>query len=655
MPALGYDNRPQSARPPIDLGWRVSWLGLRWSAALVLVVLAGAQPAHCQYTWGSSSNYVNITEAKVERLSNAIRIILQADGTLTANASESFFAYDQRRRRYLPAQLQRFPISLYNARSQVGRYVDVGIYPVSHITLSVPADAQEGVGLEVALFTYIPAQIGAMQQNDSVAEWGRYNIVVPVQVDLILSDDRRQLIITVHSDRQYEAELDAGARAAGPLRESMMVEPCAEGLTLRTVNAPFGDVIAEVSRLADQPIVVSPSIDRRVTANLPHMAVDELLRAVCSSACLELDEHGGTYYISQGDVVDVSSYWSASVRKVRLQNISVGDAIKLLPDFALRYVKTDVESNTLIAYGPESFLDKIERDIRALDQKGKQLRVRMVVLQSERSQSITRTLNALFERGTTSVSLTPVSGSIQVGVVTEKLDHILVDLRHLLEDESVQTDVRPSVTVLSGSEATVFVGKRQYYQSVRESWRGIRVQLSSVDVGVRVSTSPWTGDGRTITVPFEISADNLIGRTAEGAPIVAQQQADGSLRILAGNTIVVGGLRTRTVEKTRDSLSPLASAPLVGDLLTDTDEESALTDVIVFLSVEEAKVNEISSDLPSQAAASNPATAGATGSHPSSQQVGTMGLRAPRTAPPGAPAPAPTFQDLGSAFKVARS
>ncbi len=654
MPALGYDNRPHSGRPPMEIGRRVLWPGLRWSAVLVLVVLAGAQPAHCQYTWGSSSNYVNITEAKVERLSNAIRIILQADGTLTANASGSFFAYDQRRRRYLPAQLQRFPISLYNARSQVGRYVDVGIYPVSHITLSVPAEAQEGVGLEVALFTYIPAQIGAMQQNDSVADWGRYNIVVPVQVDLILSDDRRQLIITVHSDRQYEAELEGGARAAGPLRESMMVEPCAEGLTLRTVNAPFGDVMAEVSRLADKPIVVSPSIDRRLTANLPHMPVEDLLRTLCRVACLELDDHGGTYYISQGDVVDVSSYWSASVRKVRLQNISVADAIKLLPDFALRYVKTDVESNTLIAYGPESFLDKIERDIRALDQKGKQLRVRAVVMQSERSQSITRTLNALFERGTTSVSLTPVSGSIQVGVVTEKLDHILIDLRHLLENGNVQTDVRPSVTVVSGGEATVFVGKRQYYQSVRESWRGVRVQLSSVDVGVRVSTSPWTGDGRTITVPFEISADNLIGRTSEGAPIVAQQQADGSLRISAGDTIVVGGLHTRIAEKTRESLAPLSSAPLVGDLLTDTDEESSLTDVIMFLSVEEAKVNEISSESPAQVVTPRPTTGGATGSRPSSRQPGTTGLRAPRTAPHRTATPAPTFQDLGSAFKVAR-
>jgi hypothetical protein len=654
MPALGYDNRPHSGRPPMEIGWRVLWPGLRWSAVLVLAVLAGAQPAHCQYTWGSSSNYVNITEAKVERLSNAVRIILQADGTLTANASGSFFAYDQRRRRYLPAQLQRFPISLYNARSQVGRYVDVGIYPVSHITLSVPAEAQEGVGLEVALFTYIPAQIGAMQQNDSVAEWGRYNLVVPVQVDLILSDDRRQLIITVHSDRQYEAELEGRARAAGPLRESVMVEPCAEGLTLRTFNAPFGDVMAEVSRLADKPIVVSPSIDRRLTANLPHMPVEDLLRTLCRVACLELDDHEGTYYISQGDVVDVSSYWSAGVRKVRLQNISVGDAIKLLPDFALRYVKTDVESNTLIAYGPESFLDKIERDIRALDQKGKQLRVRAVVLQSEKSQAITRTLNVLFERGTTSVSLTPVSGSIQVGVVTEKLDHILIDLRHLLENGNVQTDVRPSVTVVSGGEATVFVGKRQYYQSVRESWRGVRVQLSSVDVGVRVSTSPWTGDGRTITVPFEISADNLIGRTSEGAPIVAQQQADGSLRISAGDTIVVGGLHTRIAEKTRESLAPLASAPLVGDLLTDTDEESSLTDVIMFLSVEEAKVNEISSESPAQVVTPRPTTGGATGSRPSSRQPGTTGLRAPRTAPHRTATPAPTFQDLGSAFKVAR-
>ncbi len=68
-------------RPPLCPALRRSLRSRPCLVPVALLLAALCASAHAQY-WGEVSNYVTITDTSVERLSNAVRIVLKADGTL---------------------------------------------------------------------------------------------------------------------------------------------------------------------------------------------------------------------------------------------------------------------------------------------------------------------------------------------------------------------------------------------------------------------------------------------------------------------------------------------------------------------------------------------------------------------------------------------
>lgn len=545
-----------------------------------VLLFSCAAVSHAQW-WGGASSYVNFTNARVERLSNAVRVTLEADGALRADSEGfSYFGYDPRRGRYMPTLTKRVSVNVLNARSQIGSYVDVNIYPVSHIVLSVPAGATEGVGLVVSTMLYAPGQVGRIQRGDWVAEWGRWMSITDLQVDMILSDNRRELIITVQTGRTYEP----GAERKTTAVESLTVEQANGGLIVRAINCPIDRFCREVSEVSGVGILVSPGIDRRVTANLPAMSVEHILEALCRITCLQLGRVDGAFHISSDAVDDASSYWATSFRKLKLQYIDVDTALLLLPDCVLRYLKSDTETNTLLAFGPPPLLDKIEADLKAVDLPTRQIVVEAMVVEMRDSPWARRTMDSLVEGGTTSFKTVADGGSLRLGVVDKSLHHIRLALQNLGRESIVRTDVRPRVVVTNGVEARFFVGRRQYYKAQRMRRSGtIVAELRALDVGVELVASPWTGDGEHITVPFEISSDVISGRTDDANPIISRQSAEGCLRIRSGETLVFGGLRASTVESTRRRIHPLDAAPLVGDLLGSSDRSTEIAQIAFFV------------------------------------------------------------------------
>lgn len=555
-------------------------------APVALLLLVAAAPPPCAQQWGAQARYVNITEARVERLSNAVRITLKADGLLEADVDFRQFWNFVRGSGWTQAERKRFTLNLLNARSQVGRFVDVGVYPVSHVSLSVPAGALEGVGLEVTLALYIPARVGRLQRGDSVLDWTWRIGPDDRLVDMVLSDNRRELILTVFSD--FHQDVDAPPVEAARPQWDLAVEPAPEGCRLWALRAPLHAVMNEISAVTGVAISLGPDVDRRLTANLPAMPAPELLAVIARIACLNLTLHQGTYYLSEGAAVDVASYWGADSRRIRLANLSVEDAILLIPTFLLKHIQTDPETNTLVAYGPPDLLAKLEADLRELDNPPAQIRVRAMVIELRDATSRPRALSALLEGGTTETELVPAEGTVRVRVVNQPLDRLEARLRRLEHREDVRMDARPEVLVLSGREASLFVGRRQYYRFMRQRWWGQQLELRSVDVGISITTTPWTGDGNTFTTPFSISADSIISRDAEGLPLVSRQSADGALRITPGQTIVFGGLRMVETSREDRSIQALRDAWLTGGLLGAGDADDTVSEVWVCLGVDPA-------------------------------------------------------------------
>ncbi len=531
-------------------------------------------------SWGDTATYVNITNVKIEDLPNAVRIILEADGTLNTFVDLMNFWHNNGRY-WEQTERKDFRFILTNARSQVGQLVTVDKYPVSHVTFAVPSEAREGVGLEIALMLFNPGRIGKIQLPDRVADWTQRWF--PLKVDMLLSDDKRKLIMTVHREYHREPVVDEGASTA---KERLLLEGADGGYRLQVVNKPLTDVLNALSTETGAQIQIGPGIDRRLTANLPTTPMPELLETLCRITCLHMAEHDGVYYVSPGTVDDVAAYWTAPSRRIRLNSISVDDAMRILPSFVLRHLHADVESNTLTAYGPPPLLDKLEADLMKIDATGMQIKISALVVQIRRPRESSRIMEALLEGGNTSTELAPLSGRLNVQVVDKSLDRIRLDLQALRLHGTVEAHVEPDIVVANGRVARVFVGKEQFYKYLRPTWRGNELELRRVSVGVRLEATPWTGDGRSISVPFQVASDSIIGSHSGGLPLVSRQQAEGNLRIRTGECIIFGGLQTRERASQKQEFPSIMESPIMGGTLRAVTRIDTVNEILVCISAE---------------------------------------------------------------------
>ena len=79
------------------------------------------------------------------------------------------------------------------------------------------------------------------------------------------------------------------------------------------------------------------------------------------------------------------------------------------------------------------------------------------------------------------------------------------------------------------------------------------------------------------------TANDLQGFTTFNAPIVNQREANTSVSVLDGETIVLGGIIRNTVTATSNKVPILGDIPIIGNLFKSTTKTNAKTELLVLL------------------------------------------------------------------------
>jgi len=247
--------------------------------------------------------YCNITDVRVDVLTNGIQVTVQADGMLEYEDPEE--GYSMRHHYGRNVELL-FP----GARSKVGRnFIDVSQFPVSYIRISIPAQAREGVGILM--------DVVAMTRTEFSISRGA---------------DRQSVIITVASSRTLEQTGTAGVGEAGAPR--LEIETDNGTCSIYAVNADVHEVFARVGRDLDLDVAVDDGVDRTVSVYITDATGEELLRGIARAAGLALVRtDDGTFMISEGVVEDLATYRLTETRSFRMQHTEAARASQLLPTF----------------------------------------------------------------------------------------------------------------------------------------------------------------------------------------------------------------------------------------------------------------------------------------------------------------------------------
>lgn len=507
-------------------------------------------------------NSCQLQEIKVEPVANGLQVRLLADGLIEMSCNPTDVRNDAH---------ERLTFRLNNMRGGIASLVEIGRYPLSHLEFSLPPDAEDGVGLLCTLVFYRDAQLsvygGGEPYDWDDTSWAPNTVP---QVAITATRQRNEILLMITSDKPVVAE-----RSPSDAKPQLSVTGTRQQMTLHAVNTDMHAVLDALAQQAGVSVLLDDTVKRSVTAHLEALPFDDLLQKMATAYGLSLTMTGDAYSLAAGVGGGATGYQAAEERTITLNNISPRDARALLPDALLPYVRPNTDANAVTLSGSPAILDKMQHDLRILDQPSSHCLLRAWIISCEDGDNALRDLFAEYAGGNTKVALAS-SGDVQMNVGTQQADELLVKIRALATRKKMRVEAEPSVQVSNGKHANLFVGQKIYFWRIRDNGD---IRLSSVEAGTQLDVTP-RASGDIVTVDVTVTNDYLSEINALG-PLVMRRSVRGTVRVAAGDTIIVGGLRLRTQEQRHGK--PVPGAWPLDQLVTGKDSVASSQEVWVLL------------------------------------------------------------------------
>jgi len=376
--------------------------------------------------------------------------------------------------------------------------------------------------------------------------------------------------------------------------------------------------------------VKSPKVTGNVTATLTDVPLEEVLNTI-------LKAHGYGYELSDNiiRVAPLEEIINTSIERLvsRIYRITYADVVEV--ERALKKFISKRGTITSNAGTSNIIVNDIESRIKAIDEFVKEIdRITPQILVEARIYDITSKnrldLGVQWSAGRnssyysdaagttatteiTGVGINPsgknhpfmsgafsgvtnkassTTGALRLGWLNNSID-IDVLLKAQKEVISAKLLANPRVLVLDNKTASINIISEIPYQEISETSGGGSIGSTSFrNVGVELQVTPHlTRDNmvRLHLVPkFSVKAGTVVVGSGQASaayeqPIVDKREADTTLLIKSGQTVVLGGLRKKEVTKQINKVPLLGDVPLLGNLFKFEGEDTVNSELVVFV------------------------------------------------------------------------
>lgn len=513
--------------------------------------------------------YYNITSIESEQLSNAVRITVNADGAISYSYdSSNLIDYDlvMSQGRFTIDALkptQKVKLHFYNARSQVGSFVQVGKYPVSHAELSIPPSGQSWFSLDVDINFYVPVRLWLdyVFSIDGVAcgsniRWFR----------ILRSANKQSLTIIVSSDRMPQLSERLNPKDIPDTDRELRVGFAGGMLDIHARNARLSDLMQEVSRVTGREIMVDTATKRVVTAEIPYIAPDIFLERIVD--CYSLVLNGTPERRVLGDMVagTASAYTTCNMSQIPIRWLKAETARDLLPNFLLDYIRVDEDQNALIVTGSTALIEKIKTDLDVIDRPCKSIEIHATLIECSSLEELTRGLILDYTTDGRRLFTDSQKGQFVYSKLDSAQPGFDARLAYMITSQKAKVRADSCLNVLSGHMAELFAGVNKYvrFESTSDSYSNPAVE--PVNAGTTVIIKPWIGSGDiTMTIDTDVrNVDELDPITH--LPVINTRSAQATFRVKPGDIVLIGGLSQAEVYRMAWKIPLLGDLPIVGGL-----------------------------------------------------------------------------------------
>lgn len=146
---------------------------------------------------------------------------------------------------------------------------------------------------------------------------------------------------------------------------------------------------------------------------------------------------------------------------------------------------------------------------------------------------------------------------------------------------------RPVVVASNNREANLLVGSQQPFVQVSRSLPTDTPTRDQVvqyrDVGTKLSVIPTINQDGYVSLLVRQEVSTATGEQQFDAPVIATREAESTVLIKDGHTVVMGGLRERINVETKTGVPLLSELPILGGLFGSQSTQTTETELFLFI------------------------------------------------------------------------
>lgn len=337
----------------------------------------------------------------------------------------------------------------------------------------------------------------------------------------------------------------------------------ADTITLNVQNAEIRDVLRSAAALSGRNIVTDGNINGRISIfveNLPWQTVLDII--TCA--------HGLAYRTVDGVIIVAAQ-----------ENLFDNDKITV-----------DQLNNTVLFTGSSNEEQRLRSVLAALDVPARQVTLEAKIISVNREKSENLGINWAWdtiprtEHNNNTDSKNSNNNNFDGNF---KFWHgyafkFNATLNALLADGKAKILATPSIITIPGKTASIFIGDHIPVQTEKHDSSGTYTATEYLDAGIKLTYTPIvSNDGKMITanVHTEVSTPVLISEIRNYK--ITSRMADTNVRLLNGETLVIGGLMNEEEQKSIQKIPLLANIPLLGELFKNRTTRKTKTEVLMIL------------------------------------------------------------------------
>lgn len=257
----------------------------------------------------------------------------------------------------------------------------------------------------------------------------------------------------------------------------------------------------------------------------------------------------------------------------------------------------DTNTNSLVIVTTPDNVDLVQQILDQLDRIPEQVMIETMIVEATLDSSTKLGVewtwaqaNAFNDTGVTGnarsdFGLAGANPALQGFRYTLTGGNITSFINALKTDDKFEVLSTPRIFTSNNVEAEINISQSvPFVLSQREDANGnLTFNYSFQDVGIVLTVTPRITANGYVTMEISQTANDLQGFTDFNAPIVNQRQADTTVSVKDGETIVLGGIMRSQVTSRVKKLPILGDIPILGELFKSTEKQNVKTELLVFL------------------------------------------------------------------------